>query len=228
MASKSALITVEPNRFKNLESILSEKGFTVYTSAFIQFEPIDFEIKNKSATWVFFSSPNAVKFFLKKVEEAKLSKLKIAVLGSGTLEKLKKYNLNPHFIGNNANTIEIAKTFSKLLSENDTVLIPESDISLQKISKTLSKVSKAKIEIIKVYKTILKKISVDNSYNILIFTSPSNVEAYFSSNKITASSQIISIGNSTSKKLSKYTNNKVLTAKYPNEESIIKIINDLE
>jgi len=52
-----------------------------------------------------------------------------------------------------------------------------------------------------VYETILSHDAEPSGAEILVFTSPSNVEAYFANNLIQPDQKIIAIGKSTGKKL---------------------------
>ncbi|RYY29207.1 MAG: hydroxymethylbilane synthase, partial [Sphingobacteriaceae bacterium] len=52
-----------------------------------------------------------------------------------------------------------------------------------------------------VYETVLEENAEASAAEVLIFTSPSNVEAYFEDNLLDVDQQVIAIGKSTGKKL---------------------------
>jgi uroporphyrinogen-III synthase len=48
-----------------------------------------------------------------------------------------------------------------------------------------------------------QSVEVDESFDVLVFTSPSNVEAYFEKNKVFPAQKLIAMGESTGKALEK-------------------------
>jgi uroporphyrinogen-III synthase len=61
--------------------------------------------------------------------------------------------------------------------------------------------SETKIIDLPIYETILEHDAAQSNAGILIFTSPSNVDAYFANNLIHPDQKVIAIGKSTGKKL---------------------------
>jgi hypothetical protein len=92
--------------------------------------------------------------------------------------------------------IEVAEKFDSIISSKELVFIPSSNKSLGTVQGILKESNK---KIIKTYSTILidKKLK---DHDLLVFTSPSNVEAFFKSNKI-SDQKVISIGPSTTSAL---------------------------
>jgi len=70
---------------------------------------------------------------------------------------------------------------------------------LRSIQQVLS--AGTKIIDLPVYETILEDSVEESSAGVLVFTSPSNAEAYFAGNLIQTHQQVIAIGKSTGKKL---------------------------
>ena len=90
----------------------------------------------------------------------------------------------------------IAEKFSKLISKNEVVFFPSSNRSLGTVQKELDKTNKV---IKETYQTTLIAKELE-SFDYLIFTSPSNVEAYFLENSY-KNEGVVSIGPSTTKAL---------------------------
>lgn len=190
---------------------LDEKG---YLARFLQKHNIEIEgrslikifpiIKHldsfilKHADWLFFGSKNAIEYFF-QLEPFLMKKTKIAVLGQGSEQALRKYNRVADYSGDRAGLTveEFALEFAKI-ADGTKVVIPCAKESLGTIRDALS--AETEVISIPVYETIqLEDVDKTNA-QVLIFTSPSNVEAYFKEHLLDPGQKIISIGTSTGKK----------------------------
>lgn len=151
----------------------------------------------KRADWIFFNSKNAIEHFF-KLDPWILKKTKIGVLGRGSEDTLRKFNRIADFSGDNLgiDTEGIAQEFAKLV-DGQTVLIPRAEGSLQTIQKALTE--NTKIIDMPIYETVIEEEVDKSNAQVLIFTSPSNVEAYFRENLADPDQKIICIGYSTAK-----------------------------
>ena len=148
--------------------------------------------------WIFFSSKNAIEYFF-KLEPQISKKTKLGVLGRASEETLRRFGRVPDFNGEEEgiDTTEIAKEFA-VIASGTTVLFPGAKGSLRTVQQTLS--VQTKIIDLPVYETVVEE-NVKPSYaDVLIFTSPSNVEAYFADNLLEPGQQVICIGRSTGRK----------------------------
>lgn len=153
----------------------------------------------KYLDWVFFGSKNGIENFFKL--EPRLSKrTKFAVIGRGSEEMLRQYGHAPDFSGERLgiDMEEIAAEFAKVAS-GTTVLIPRAKDSLETIQKSLS--ADTKIINLPVYQTRIEANVSKSNADVLLFTSPTNVEAYFVDNLVDPGQKIICIGHSTGKKI---------------------------
>jgi hydroxymethylbilane synthase len=151
----------------------------------------------KNIDWVFFSSKNAVEYFF-QLEPLFPKKTKFAVMGSGSEDMLRRKGHFVDYTGEGIDPAEVADEFAKL-ANGKTVLFPSAENSLRSIQQRLS--ADTKIIDLPVYETILENDTDASSAEILVFTSPSNVEAYFVNNLIQPDQKVIAIGTSTGKKL---------------------------
>lgn len=151
----------------------------------------------KRADWIFFNSKNAIDHFF-KLEPLILKKTKIAVLGRGSEDALRKYDRIADFSGDNLGirTEDIAKEFAKLV-DGQTVFIPRAKDSLMSIQNALTE--NTHVIDMPIYETVLEENVDKTNAEVLIFTSPSNVEAYFQENLVEPDQKIICIGYSTAK-----------------------------
>lgn len=153
----------------------------------------------KRADWIFFNSKNAINHFF-KLNPLILKKTKLAVLGRGSEDALRKYDRIADFSGDNLGikTEDIAKEFAKLV-DGQTVFIPRAKDSMMSIQNALT--ANTKVIDMPIYETVLEEEVNKSNADVLIFTSPSNVEAYFRDNLVDPGQQIICIGYSTAKSI---------------------------
>lgn len=153
----------------------------------------------KYVNWVFFGSKNGIEHFFKL--NPRLSKhVKFAVVGRGSEEMLRAMGYVPAFTGESEGISidKVGEAFAKLV-DGQTVLFPKAKGSLDTVQNRLT--PETKVIELPVYETVIMD-DVSSSYaDVLIFTSPTNVEAYFVDNLMEPHQKIISIGNSTGKKL---------------------------
>lgn len=150
----------------------------------------------KNIDWIFFSSRNGVEFFF-KLKPALSKKVKFGVVGRGSEDALRKFGHLADYVGESGDIKEVADDFASLVV-GETVLFPRAQDSLQTIQKSLS--PDTKVVDLPIYETVIED-NTDKTYaDVLIFTSPSNVDAYFAENLLDPDQKVIAIGNSTGKK----------------------------
>ncbi len=150
----------------------------------------------KNIDWIFFSSRNGVEFFF-KLKPSLSKKVKFGVVGRGSEDALRKYGHLADYVGESGDIKEVAEDFASLVN-GETVMFPRAQDSLLTIQKSLS--PDTKIVDLPIYETVMVD-NIDKTYaDVLIFTSPSNVEAYFAENLLDPGQKVIAIGSSTGKK----------------------------
>jgi len=142
---------------------------------------------------VFFSSSNAVKAFFNQ-EEVK-ENIKYAAIGNETAKTLTEF-VKPNFIGE-GQTENVGAQFNSVLEKSDTVLFPISDKSNRTIQNTLDT---SQIEEVVVYETKESPTNVEDC-DAYVFTSPSNVNAFFKVNELPDVAKVIAIGKATQQAL---------------------------
>lgn len=156
----------------------------------------------KHVKWVFFSSKNGIENFFNL--QPRLSKhIQFAVIGRGSEEALRRQGYTPAFSGE-AEGVDLQKigaVFSKI-ADGTTVLFPQAKGSLRTIQQYLT--PNTHVIDLPVYETVIEDHAERSGAEVLIFTSPTNVEAYFQRNLLEPGQQLISIGNSTGKKLAEF------------------------
>ena len=145
---------------------------------------------------MFFSSRNGVEYFF-KLNPVLSKKIKFGVAGRGSEDTLRKFGQAASFVGEGGVIEDVAKDFAKLVTDQ-TVLFPRAQDSLRTIQSALT--SSTKVVDLPIYETVIAEEVDGTTAEILVFTSPSNVDAYFADNLLDPDQKVIAIGNSTGKK----------------------------
>ncbi len=186
------LITRNLKENSALKLWAKENNYILQEQAFISFNAIT-DLNIPMTDWVFFSSPTGLILYL---DNYHLKDTKIAVYSQGTNDALGKYNRTADYIGNGKlNSNEIGKDFFGLI-DGESVLFPSSQISTRGIA---SQGKAAQVIEIVAYETSLNPVSLNTIYDVLIFSSPSNVEGYLVENVIDEQAIVIAFGQTTAK-----------------------------
>jgi hydroxymethylbilane synthase len=190
------LITRDLSEDSFFRKTLEGNGYKVSGISFIETRKVGFE-KIPLTDWVFFASSTAVDHFFAQDPELK-PKVKFGVIGKSTELSLKKYNRNAAFVGSVNDTKVVGKKFAKSVGA-ETVLFPQAKGGLRTIQQQFEDASR--LTDLVVYETVKKENAEMPEAEVLVFTSPSNVESYFEKGKVKSEQKIVAIGESTQKKL---------------------------
>lgn len=150
----------------------------------------------RNLDWIFFSSKNGIEYFF-ALEPILPKDIKFGVIGRGSEDALKQMGKTVDFVGESNDTTEIAQDFAAI-ANGQHILFPSAKESLRTIQKGLSEQSQ--IIDLAVYETILEDNLAPTFAEVLVFTSPSNVEAYFADNLLYPGQKIVAIGKATGNK----------------------------
>ncbi len=195
----SVLITRDLNDDSFFKNVLEGNGYKVNGISFIETKKVAIE-KLPATDWIFFASSNAVSHFFEQQPELK-PKVKYGVIGTGTEQTLKQFGKNAAFVGKINDTKVIAQKFAKTVGE-ETVLFPQAKGGLRTVQQQFG--DAGKLTDMVVYETVKKENLQLPEVEIVVFTSPSNVDSFFEKAKISANQKVIAIGKSTEKKLKEY------------------------
>lgn len=180
-----------------LSEALTRLKFDVEGKSLIEFKQI--RIKELPKTeWIFFSSKHAVRYFFN--QNPVLENVKFGCIGTSTSAELRAFNRRADFIGQSTDIKLVGKQFSSKVG-NARVLFPIARGSMQSIQWQM--VKRDNVINLEVYATLKHSVEISQENEILIFTSPSNVEAYFEKNTIHPHQKVIAMGESTGKALEK-------------------------
>ncbi len=150
----------------------------------------------RNVDWIFFSSRNSVEYFF-NLKPVLSKKIKFGVVGRGSEDALRKCGYLSDFVGEGGDIDEVATDLANAV-EGKSVLFPRAQDSLLSMQKYLK--PSTKVVDLPIYETVIEEDIDPTSADVLIFTSPSNVEAYFAQNLLDPAQKVIAIGHSTGKK----------------------------
>jgi len=187
----TVFITRDPKKTDYFHKALTAHKFKVEARSLIEIKR--FTIKKFPKTdWIFFSSKNAVKHYFEQNPPAEV--VKIGAVGKTTSEELRKFGKKADFIGYSTDTQLTAKQFASVVGSR-TVLFPTAKASIKTVQQQFKKPGQT-IDLT-VYETIKHSVADIHDAEIVVFTSPSNVEAYFEKHKITAKQKVVAMGGAT-------------------------------
>ncbi len=204
-------VFISRNEKKNdfFKRCLEANGYKVFAQSLIEIKQIPMR-KFVKTDWVFFSSKNAVRHFFEQKPDVEGAKF--GAVGKVTADEIRKFGKRADFIGTDGDTKMTGKKFSALLGSK-TVLFPQAKESMKSIQLNLPK--KENVKDVVVYETIKVSSNFEfriSNFEILLFTSPSNVEAFFEKNNINTGQKVIAMGDATANTLKKL---KIKTDKQP-------------
>lgn len=182
---------------------LEKHGIEIEARSLIRTVPMITKLDNfilKNVDWVFFSSKNAVEYFF-QLGPLLPKRVKYGVMGAGSADMLRRKGYAVDYTGEGVDTVEVAAHFAEI-ANGMTIVFPSAENSLRSIQKGLS--AETKIIDLPIYETILDSGIRETGAEILVFTSPSNVDAYFVDNLLQPDQKVIAIGKSTGKKLAEF------------------------
>lgn len=197
---KKVFISRELTEHSYFSKALSKHDIEIEARSLIKTVPTLHKVDSyifKHIDWIFFSSKNGIDYFF-RLEPILPKDIKFGVVGRGSEDALRQLGKVPDFVGESSDTNDVSEEFAAIANGTN-VLFPLAKDSLRTIRKNLSEDTKV-TELI-VYETVLIE-DVDKTYaDVVVFTSPSNVDAYFESNLLEPNQKVLAIGASTGKRL---------------------------
>lgn len=181
-----------------LPKALSRLGFETLGKSLIEFKQIKIQFLPRTE-WIFFSSKHAVRYFF--TQKPKVDKAtKFGCVGTSTAAELRINGHRASFIGQSTDIKLVGKQFSSIVGSNS-VLFPIARGSMQSIQWQM--VKRDSVINLEVYATLSQSMVVANDYDVVLFTSPSNVDSYFEKNTWHPHQKAIAMGEATGKSLEK-------------------------
>jgi len=187
---KPVFISKDPQELHAALHQLCAEG-VLTAQSLLSYSPVSFTCQ-PTFDLVFFASIRAAEFYLAQCAAPAI----FGVAGSETALKIEqKFGLKAAFVAQNSgNPTQEATAFNQWRA-NRSVLFPSSNLSLGTYSKLIPEQQK---KILPVYQTNFMQQRID-AHQVYVFSSPSNVSAFFETNHLAENAQIIAWGKSTEK-----------------------------
>ncbi len=197
MKPKKVFITRNLRDKDYLSHALKGLNFNIEGKSLIEFKQITIKFLPRT-DWIFFSSKHAVRYFFSQKPE--IGNVKMGCVGKATADELRSCGHRAQFIGQSTDTKLVGKQFAAIVG-NASVLFPVARESMQSIQWQFPK--RENTINLEVYATLKHSIEIDSDTDIIIFTSPSNVESYFEKNKLGPHQKAVAMGDATKSALMK-------------------------
>lgn len=181
-----------------LRNVLEGNAFQLEERALIEIISVNFGFL-PDCEWIFFSSKHAVRYFFE--QNPKLSKQKFGCVGKSTSEALRSFGHRADFIGSSLDTRMTGKQFASLAGSSK-VLFPQAKESMRSIQQQF--VKQENVLDLVVYETLKKNHGAMPQADIIVFMSPSNVEAWFENYTFQKKQKAIAMGDATANALRKH------------------------
>ena len=194
----SVFVTRFGRKNSYLRNVLEGNGFTLEERALIEIVPVPLK-SFPNVEWVFFASKHAVKNFF--AQNPQIGTVKYACVGRVTSDELRLFGKRADFVGSSTDTRMIGKQFASMAG-NAKVLFPQAKGSMRSIQQQFVKPENV-IDLI-VYETLKKNEGEMPEAEIIVFTSPSNVEAWFETYSFPKNKKAIAMGDATAHALKNF------------------------
>ncbi len=192
---------------------LEAAGHTVTARSLVRFRALPFHV-DQPVDWVFFSSPRAVHFFLEGSVPA--PGISLAALGPGTARELADHGRRADFVGN-GDPQATASAFLAVAA-GERVLFPRARSSRRSVQQWLGTQIVSR-EVV-VYDNRPSTDVPQNTFRVLVFTSPLNAQAFFAVRTLQPDQLVVAIGNTTARALQQLGLENVAVAEAPAETAL--------
>lgn len=159
-------------------------------------------------------SPSGVELFSQQFDA---SPYKIGVIGPGTKRAVEEQGWEVTFLPQSTDPKEGIDEFAEILSSSETVIMACSDKSLKRMRGIISD---RQLIVWEFYENVPAPEISKSTANYLIFTSPSNADAYLDLYKLDEHQTVVAIGKTTQAALEKRGILNSICAEHPEEEWI--------
>ena len=171
---------------------LQRQGYWVLGESLIEFTPSPFVLKSKP-DWLFFYSKKGVDYFFSQIQSNLLNNIRFAAIGPATANAIKQKGFSCVFIGD-GNPSSTAENFLQVAA-NATVVFPQAAHSRRSIQELLQNDIQATSLV--VYQNNKRKNILIPNTEVVVFTSPLNVEAFAANTALDKKYISVAIGKTT-------------------------------
>jgi uroporphyrinogen-III synthase len=188
---RSILITKSKNDKGVLYDYCLSQHIAIHYHSFLTFKQVNLP-ETQTSDVLFFSSKRAVDYFLQQTEISENTT--VACIGESTKQHLNAKGIEVNFVGNNPGQPEsVSKELAKWLGEKSCTIV----LAKESKKSILNHLNPSTSNICVVYETYIHSKKINQTFDCIVFTSPSNVEGYLKENKIHENTRIIAWGETT-------------------------------
>ncbi len=218
---RSILITKSNENQGVLTDFCKSHNIQLVYLSFLSFSKVEISQK-PNAEVLFFSSKRAVDYFL---EQAYITpNTLVACIGASTKKHLHAKGIEVNFVGSTPGQPEsVSKELAKWLGDKSCTIVLAKDSK----KSILRHLNPSTTNICVVYETYIHGRKLNQTFDCIVFTSPSNVEGYLKENIIPETTKVIAWGETTKRYLmeNQLTVWKIL--KSSSEEELIEIVHKI-
>ena len=212
------------SRAQSADSVFSKEltraGYEVHGESLLSFYPIPFT-SVPVTDWLFFYSQRGVHFFFEqyaKIGDITSFPYKCAVFGPATADAIRQFNVTPYFTGT-GNAVSDSKYFYEVIAGE-----PVCFVQAKNSQQSVQRIMEDQIEVLNlvVYDNDIREDFSLPYFDILVFTSPMNAQAYFEKYDLKEDQVVIAIGHTTKSALLEL-GVKCLVSEFPSELALAKV-----
>lgn len=221
------ILCTRPIELKLLEAA-NAQGIKIETFEFIETAPIK-EFQTQSAieavglqeTTVVFTSMNAVEAVAKLVQY-KQGKWTIYCIGTTTQNLVKKYFGAEKIAGTANSAAELANCIINTKQVHNLTFFC-GDQRREELPDLLRN-NQIAVNEIKVYQTTAVNHQISETFDGILFFSPSAVNSFFTNNKIPSTTILFAIGKTTAQEIKLFSTNNIIVSEVPGKENLVKMM----
>lgn len=194
-ANGTVYISRNPDEASLFIQMVESAGFNVEAINPVRYQTVEIPVI-PYADWFFFTSIRTVDHYFDQDLQLPAN-IRVAAMGSGTANALKRHGIQPDFIGGDGNTRDTAIEFAQLAKGKE-VLFPIAAESLRSIQNQIA--TEAQVKEVVVYESQPAEFPRQINADIYVFTSPSCVNAFIDAQGL-PKGKIIAIGRTTAEAL---------------------------
>ncbi len=214
----SILITKSKDDKGALYDYCISQNIDIHYHSFLTFKQIDLR-ETPTSDVLFFSSKRAVDYFL---NQSKIPKnTAIACIGESTKIHLQTKGIAVNFVGQHSGQPEVVSQELATWLGDRTITVILAKESKKSILKQLKP---TKTNCCVVYETLINSQKLDQQFDYVVFTSPSNAKGFLNANRICESTKVIAWGETTNQYLVEHKINVSYTLTNAHEEEVVSLI----
>jgi uroporphyrinogen-III synthase len=198
-----------------LRTFCEEYSITIHSHSFLTFQPIPLHWEITSHA-LFFTSKRAVSYFFNQYSSS--PKWSIACVGQATADEVLRRGLNVDFIASNSGKpTDVAHEVANWLAGKSITFVS----ALKSINSIIDLLPSSQVDQVAVYETQITPFQLHTSFDVYVFTSPSNLEGFLKANILPTAAKLIAWGETTAAAMREQGLEPLYTLKTSSEKELV-------